>query len=404
MPQRFKHYWPLSEEDKKDVWENGIIILDANVLLHIYRLPEAQRNDLLMILKSPEVLDRLWIPHQAALEFHRNRLKVISDQISTSKKFLDTVDKSLNKLFEYINKVIREHHPLIDREHWKKEFNEKTSALKKEYEDAKGNYPISITDDPLLPEINEIMEGRIGEPLSEAEMIELRKEAKERFAKKIPPGYMDEKNKDEERAWGDLILWKQILKQAKEKNSHIIFVLDDMKEDWWLKIQGHHLPRPELREEFNKTAGKEIDFCSSERFLGWANMQIEDKIENHAFFALVRAIREKISVKDYLQELKESLDASRQRRRELSLPDDKLTSHIKAAEMAEWFLENYEDPAQGVPYDSGEGGYQYIFGGPYDPYDVLFDNFPDASEEEIEKAISIINRFGGYEWVRKGEY
>ena len=34
--------------------------------------------------------------------------------------------------------------------------------------------------------------------------------------------------------------------------------------------------------------------------------------------------------------------------------------------MIEWFNQNFEDPAERTPYESAEGGYQWIWGGPYD--------------------------------------
>lgn len=48
-----------------------------------------------------------------------------------------------------------------------------------------------------------------------------------------------------------------------------------------------------------------------------------------------------------------------------------------------WFLQRYEDPAHNTPYDSGEGGYLYQWGGPYDARDVLHDEFRGEVEEEI---------------------
>jgi hypothetical protein len=43
--------------------------------------------------------------------------------------------------------------------------------------------------------------------------------------------------------------------------------------------------------------------------------------------------------------------------------------------MVEWFLANYEDPAESKPYDSAEGGYQYWCGGPYSAHEALSDGF-----------------------------
>lgn len=72
-------------------------------------------------------------------------------------------------------------------------------------------------------------------------------------------------------------------------------------------------------------------------------------------------------------------------------------------QLVEWFFENYEDPANGVPYESAEGGYQYIAGGPYDPQEELSEHFPDASPALIEEALKRIHPLG-FEWVKKGEY
>lgn len=39
--------------------------------------------------------------------------------------------------------------------------------------------------------------------------------------------------------------------------------------------------------------------------------------------------------------------------------------------MRTWFFANYEDPAERTPYESREGGYIYIWGGPYDAYEEI---------------------------------
>ncbi len=40
-----------------------------------------------------------------------------------------------------------------------------------------------------------------------------------------------------------------------------------------------------------------------------------------------------------------------------------------------WFHSNFEDPAQETPYNSREGGYLYIWGGPYNAHDELYGEF-----------------------------
>src|ERR1035441_5532877 len=66
--------------------------------------------------------------------------------------------------------------------------------------------------------------------------------------------------------------------------------------------------------------------------------------------------------------------------------------------MKAWFYENYEDPVNCLPYESAEGGYQYIYGGPYEPSEVLQDEFggfvPDNLIEKLASDLSDIS----FEW------
>ena len=53
--------------------------------------------------------------------------------------------------------------------------------------------------------------------------------------------------------YGDLILWFQIIDYAKEKKCPIIFVTNDVKEDWWQQEKDDKTkdtPRHELLYEF----------------------------------------------------------------------------------------------------------------------------------------------------------
>lgn len=67
--------------------------------------------------------------------------------------------------------------------------------------------------------------------------------------------------------------------------------------------------------------------------------------------------------------------------------------------MIDWFLENFEDPANTLPYDSEEGGYQWIWGGPYDAGEELSAAFPEASAEELEAVVERLQRDGTVEWT-----
>ena len=51
--------------------------------------------------------------------------------------------------------------------------------------------------------------------------------------------------------------------------------------------------------------------------------------------------------------------------------------------MREWFSGNYEDPVHSLPYESREGGYIWISGGPHDPHEELHNKFGEFVPEEV---------------------
>ncbi|MBI5109377.1 MAG: hypothetical protein HZA62_11570 [Rhodocyclales bacterium] len=51
--------------------------------------------------------------------------------------------------------------------------------------------------------------------------------------------------------------------------------------------------------------------------------------------------------------------------------------------MRDWFFKHFEDPAERTPYESAEGGYIWIWGGPYDAREELDDKFGDSIPEDV---------------------
>src|SRR5262249_51615234 len=106
----------------------------------------------------------------------------------------------------------------------------------------------NTNEDPILAALGEILQGKVGPPLSDAELSAAKADADRRFASKIPPGYMD-RGKDRN-PYGDYIVWLEILKQASARHSDVLFVTGDQKEDWWRTESGMlRGPRIELTRE-----------------------------------------------------------------------------------------------------------------------------------------------------------
>lgn len=79
-----------------------------------------------------------------------------------------------------------------------------------------------------------------------------------------------------------------------------------------------------------------------------------------------------------------------------SFDEDELN---RVEEIVAWFHSHYEDPAERTPYESAEGGYQWIWGGPYDAREVVSDEFADEDDEIIEAAVEEIEADGILEWA-----
>ena len=71
---------------------------------------------------------------------------------------------------------------------------------------------------------------------------------------------------------------------------------------------------------------------------------------------------------------------------------DEKEREAKLEEMREWFYANYEDPAQRTPYMTSEGGYIWIWGGPYDAREELEANFGhEVPEDLIDELVDELN-------------
>jgi hypothetical protein len=110
MKKTFPGYYPPTEEELSLLWNTCIFVLDANVLLNLYRYTEVTSGELVGILT--QISDRLWVPHQAALEYQKERLTVIDQQLKAYDELKESLDKAKNQLEVHLNSLRK--HPYID--------------------------------------------------------------------------------------------------------------------------------------------------------------------------------------------------------------------------------------------------------------------------------------------------
>lgn len=69
--------------------------------------------------------------------------------------------------------------------------------------------------------------------------------------------------------------------------------------------------------------------------------------------------------------------------------------------MRQWFFARYEDPSSSTPHNGADGGYIFIYGGPFDPNDVIQERFGELVDYNlIEDLIKELQKMpGGHEWA-----
>lgn len=274
MRSSYRGYYPPTEAELETLWNDGLIVPDTNTLLHLYRYSKSAAVDLFNVLSSVE--DRLWLPHQVGLEFQRGRIGVIEEQQAAFGVVLDAMNAATKDVETALRRFRK--HPELDHETISGQFKAAIRPLEERIEGLRGSHldamPVSYLEDQTWDRLTTMFEGRIGAPLDQAELLALYTEGAQRYEQKIPPGYRDAK-KAEPGRYGDLILWKQLLKHVAAHPRACIFVTDDDKEDWWRVEQGKTLgPRVELIEEFWEACGHRVHFYSPDRFMFFARERI----------------------------------------------------------------------------------------------------------------------------------
>ena len=305
MKKEFIGYYSPTEAEINNSWTSGVFSFDANTLLNLYRYTELTRNDFLNALKT--LKDKLFLPHQAALEYHNNRIAVI-ERVANSYTLINEIFKS--NFEKYLEPQINQFkkHPAIQIEAILKLHEEFLKNVSAELEKEKKNHPDFMTDDKVLNELTELFENSVGKEFSKQEFKKIFEEGKERYADSIPPGFKDaetKRKKGERHMYGDLIIWKELIEQTKREKKPLVFVTDDRKEDWWTIDDGKTIrPREELIKEFFDITSVRILIYNADNFLHYAKEKNYIPNLNDDTIKEVKEIR----VSDERQYLRTALD------------------------------------------------------------------------------------------------
>ncbi|WP_157379605.1 PIN domain-containing protein [Burkholderia ubonensis] len=276
MKDLFHGYYDPSNNELQKLWEEAIFVFDTNTLLNLYRYSDATRENLLNLISR--LRDNLSIPYQVAKEFFENRFNVIFEQVSAYKDLHSEIIAAEELLKKSVQKLRK--HPTLDKEEVQKKVESAFSSLKIDIKNLEGKHPDLTQNDHVLEKLTIILSNKLRAPASEAEQKANEKWAEDRFNKGIPPGTAD-KNKTGDKKLGDGLIWHEILELAKETSRPVVFVTDDVKDDWWLRVNGRTIgPRPELRQEFYLIAKQRFHMYRTEQFMKYGGEHFKLRVDS----------------------------------------------------------------------------------------------------------------------------
>jgi HJR/Mrr/RecB family endonuclease len=284
----FEGYATPTESDYSETLRGGLVSLDTNVLLNLYRYDAATRSDFLSVLEH--LGNQLWITNQAVTEFWRNREGVLRNPRDTQ--------KTLQEIKQHEDDLIRILRTWFNRASFDAEAGTEliknletacggaVDVLTKLAQDERHDYARDTSNDPILRGLSRILQGKVGPALDERDHASAIAEGLKRVENKVPPGYMDKK-KGDERAAGDYLLWHQLLKEASQQEvPTVLLVTSDAKEDWWRIEAGERRgPRIELVAELRSAANAHLMLMRPATFLKHArttlNIQVHPDSEQN---------------------------------------------------------------------------------------------------------------------------
>jgi hypothetical protein len=209
-----------------------LVAFDANVLLGLYRKDRASAENILRELSR--IKSQVFLPAQAQQEFWLNRdavLKLLrgssaSRVLGDAKKAVGLEIDAAAKLEigtsegKRLQRVLTEAFAEIEKSTQGKSVTQRAVNAMKD-----------PSTDVIIKGLEALFSERTGLPYSVDEYAQRRVEAKERFTRRVPPGYEDADKPNQ--GYGDYILWRQLIDAAKREGRPVVLVTDDEKEDWW---------------------------------------------------------------------------------------------------------------------------------------------------------------------------
>jgi hypothetical protein len=274
----FDSYRVPKESELHDALRHGLVALDTNVLLSLYRYNPVTVDDLFNLLHT--VGGRLFIPHQVVREFWRNRQSVLGGPLSSNREVTSALTKNETSTRDALTRWSKATAlDAAERDRLIQSTTDLFDTLRQRIDrgvPSRLSAATPTSEDGVLQRLEAIVEGRVGAAFDDDTWAEAIAEGTRRVQEQLPPGYMDDdklESENAEGAAGDYIVWRQLISEAKARATDLVLITADVKEDWWEKTRGIPIgPRRELVEEYAAEVGARVFFLEPSAFLGLAHV------------------------------------------------------------------------------------------------------------------------------------
>ncbi|MCQ8190130.1 PIN-like domain-containing protein [Streptomyces rugosispiralis] len=300
----------------------GLIVLDTNVLLDLYRMNHRVRSDMLTVLES--LRNRIWVPRQVVEEFWRNQQHdgLLGHHQDRATQAKDALSKACETMRQAVNRWANDVH-LGQEAPIRGQLDEGLASLSRVIDEmsalidrqaASDEVPDSADTnrDPVITRLESLLDGRVGPRMPEDQRDQAVLVAQTRATHKRPPGYRDfEKGKPPEEAAGDYLVWTQLLAEGRRRGVDVLFVTRDLKEDWWRKgpSGSPRQPRVELMDEMYEETAQRLFMLEPSSLMKQASriLSLEGRVDERSVRALEQL--ESVELGDGDQWSQESLEA-----------------------------------------------------------------------------------------------
>ncbi len=255
-----------------DAWFNAIIVLDANILLNLFRFAPDKSRELLDILER--LSNRIWIPRQFWEEYQGNlptiRQEIKREYLTNKNDFQNLHQKNIIKLEHFSTRTRYVLNPQIALL-----LDQANTLLVEEVSTFRSEHSTWLRDGDIENRIEQLFASKVGDPLPDSNMADIPSIWQWRLERNIPPGLKDRRKRELYR-YGDLTGWLQIVRHAKGRDRPVIFVTDDIKANDWFVIESGNASgaHPDLTRELYDEAGVELYLYTSEQFMRLADIYL----------------------------------------------------------------------------------------------------------------------------------